>query len=261
MNMISSAVPIYYKDPTTFTPQLTAWCPSHSFHTHFTPTASDMTTTSSTHSQALVVSQFSGLRKRHANTPNEQNEHEPQSQSQSEWITDKVRAIAGPNQDALDKERAHRKMLEQRLAQIEQEKNDVNDQLHKTLQALQDELESKEVDTELESKEDNDREGLINYLKRAEELAQQDVVKYQAQVTELQETLGKTTRDLEARLHAMVERANRQDDELRDLRNARDEALRDLVCDPNCVCNNSSNNCPGSARVHKHAPSQEYRTS
>lgn len=101
-----------------------------------------MTTTSSTHSQALVVSQFSGLRKRHANTPNEQNEHEPQSQSQSEWITDKVRAIAGPNQDALDKvglfvgmnmlfadgaqERAHRKMLEQRLAQIEQEKNDVN---------------------------------------------------------------------------------------------------------------------------------------
>ena len=30
----------------------------------------------------------------------------------------------------------------------------------------QDELESKEVDTELESKEDNDREGLINYLVR-----------------------------------------------------------------------------------------------
>ncbi|KAE9402097.1 hypothetical protein BT96DRAFT_937403 [Gymnopus androsaceus JB14] len=69
-------------------------------------------------------------------SPEQSHEDKSNPAPESDWIEDKVRAIAGPNQEELDHEHAHWKELELFVTQIEQENENLQE----------DELESKEVD-------------------------------------------------------------------------------------------------------------------
>ncbi|KAE9390039.1 hypothetical protein BT96DRAFT_946429 [Gymnopus androsaceus JB14] len=106
-------------------------------------------------------------------------DNEDTTHPESDWKKEKVRTIAGPNQQELDAEHVYCKQLESYVAQMEQQKQYLHTQLEEKTNALEEELESKEVDTAA-------GEDLIGFLQSERQAFLIEKEAYARQLEELQ---------------------------------------------------------------------------